>query len=137
MNLGKLLNSTAFSSPRMGPKIPEFMHVGKRVAIRQDVDRLFRNRLVELARAASASIEYDVRTVLQRGPSKGGARAAQQKYGDDLHPLLLRTVPLVEYLERQQPGFKKWLELTGFGNDADMIRVFVEWANLGWNRHVV
>jgi hypothetical protein len=124
---GKLLSSTAFSSHRAQP-IPEFVADNKIVAVRADVDRAMRRQLVELAELESPSIAHDIRVILQRGPSKGGAKEAQQHYGDRLHETLLVTVPLVEWLEKMIPGIKRWFEVTGFGNDIAMVKVFVDWA---------
>ena len=130
----RLLNSTAFSSP---PKLPEFTRENGQILIRQDVDMRYRKALVDLAAQAGPDYAKAVMNALNDGPSRGGMKEAQQTLGDDLHPLLLRTVPLVEYLESQCKGMKRWLELTGFGNDVNLIKVFVKWADYGWNRHTI
>jgi len=49
-------------------------------------------------------------------------------FGDELDVKLKLTAQIVDGLEISVPGFKKWLELTGFGNDKTMIRGFVAWA---------
>ena len=138
----RLLNATAFSSAAVAQaaKLPEFTRENGQVRIRQDVDRRYRAALYDLACAiegADGAIAEEVRRILTRGPSRGGMKEAQQRLGDDLHPLLLRTVPLVEYLDSQCKGMKRWLDLTGFGNDVNLVKVFVEWADLGWNRHTI
>lgn len=49
-------------------------------------------------------------------------------FGKDWDATLLLTVPIVEACEVSLPGFGKWLNWTGFGNDKTMIRGFVAWA---------
>ena len=110
---------------------------GGRSHIRKDVDEKFRKILTEAAaRQANAAARFHIRNALHNGPSRGGAAEAMQFFGAELDVKLHLTAEIVDALEISAPGFKKWLQLTGFGNDKTMIRGFVEWAEFkkGWGK---
>jgi hypothetical protein len=97
--------------------------------IRKDVDEKFRKILTEAAaRQANAAARFHIRNALHNGPSRGGAAESIKFFGNELDVKLALTAEIVDALEISAPGFKKWLELTGFGNDKTMICGFVEWA---------
>lgn len=97
--------------------------------IRSDIDARFRRALGEAAMAdANKPARYYIHRALDKGPRPGGAREAMQHFGNELNVKLALTAEIVDGLEISVPGFKKWLELTGFGNDLTMIKGFVAWA---------
>jgi hypothetical protein len=102
---------------------------GGKSHIRKDVDEKFRKVLYEaMSRQANAAASFHIRNALANGPSRGGVDESIKYFGADLNIKLALTAEIVDALEISAPGFKKWLELTGFANDKTMIRGFVEWA---------
>lgn len=109
-------------------ELTSFVREGKRF-IRQDVDARFRRALIEaVAQDGGPSARFHIRNALDNGPSRGGADEAMQYFGDELWTKLMLTAQIVDGIEISVPGFKKWLQLTGFGNDKTMIKGFVAWA---------
>jgi hypothetical protein len=100
----------------------------RRTHIRKDVDEKFRRGLNEAARHGGSKARFYIRNALSNGPSPRGAIEAMEYFGAELDLKLKLTAGVVDGLEVSLPGFKKWLELTGFGNDKTMIRGFVAWA---------
>lgn len=97
--------------------------------IRSDVDQRFRNALREAAVAdANKTARWYIHRALANGPSRGGVRETMAHFGAELNVKLALTADIVDGLEISVPGFKKWLELTGFANDLTMIKGFVAWA---------
>jgi len=97
--------------------------------IRQEVDLKFRKALLEfVAQDGPPTARFHIRNALDQGPSRGGVQETISYFGDELDVKLKLTAQIVDGLEISVPGFKKWLELTGFGNDKAMIRGFVAWA---------
>jgi hypothetical protein len=112
----------------IGQNISAFVS-GGRSHIRKDVDERFRKILMEAAaRDSNWASRWLIRNALEAGPSRGGAEESIKYFGDKLDLKLKLTAEIVDALEISAPGFKKWLQLTGFGNDKMMIRGFVEWA---------
>ena len=108
--------------------LTSFARDGKRF-IRQDVDSKFRRALSEaVAQDGGRSARFHIRNALENGPSRGGANEALRYFGKELWIKLALTAQIVDGIEISVPGFKKWLQLTGFGNDKTMIRGFVAWA---------
>jgi hypothetical protein len=111
-----------------GVNVSAFVQGGKS-HIRKDVDEKFRKVLMEAAaRQSNWASRWLIRNALDAGPSRGGADESIKYFGVDLNIKLALTAEIVDALEISVPGFKKWLELTGFANDKTMIRGFVEWA---------
>lgn len=97
--------------------------------VRRDVDQRFRNALGEaLVADANKTARWYIHRALANGPSRGGVRETMAHYGEGLNVHLALTADIVDGLEITVPGFKKWLELTGFANDLTMIKGFVAWA---------
>ncbi len=101
---------------------------GGRAHIRKDVDVKFRKGLREAMRHGGSRARWYIHNALMAGPSSGGVKEAMEYFGDELDLKLKLTAGVVDGIEVSLPGFKKWLELTGFGNDKTMIRGFVCWA---------
>lgn len=97
--------------------------------IRADVDQRFRNALGHAAlKDAGKTARKLIARALTAGPSRGGAVEAMRHFGPALQVNLVLTAEIIDGLEIAVPGFKKWLELTGFANDLTMIKGFVAWA---------
>ena len=112
----------------LGANISAFVKGGQS-HIRKDVDEKFRKVLTEAAaRQANFAARFHISNALHNGPSRGGAAESIKFFGAELDVKLHLTAEIVDALEISAPGFKKWLQLTGFGNDKTMIRGFVEWA---------
>ena len=100
----------------------------KHTAIPADVDRRYRAGLLKGAQTVSAKVGWQMRRALENGPGRSGFAELQTYYGDRLDECLKVTAPIVDLCEVAMPGFKRWLSATGFGNDKDMVRAFVLWA---------
>lgn len=92
-----------------------------------DIDRKYRKGLIEAA-AKAPRAQRQFRIALGAGPDRDGVQGAIRYFGNDLDLKLKLTAQMVDNLEVAMPGFKRWLEVTGFGNDKRMIRGFVAWA---------
>jgi hypothetical protein len=101
---------------------------GGRAHIRKEIDEKYRRGLMEAARHAGATARFQIANALSNGPSSRGTAEAIEYFGAELDLKLKLTAGVVDGLEVSLPGFKKWLEFTGFGNDKTMIRGFVAWA---------
>jgi len=109
--------------------IPQAYVMGKQRAIRVDVDRKYRLGLIELVRAdGGRQARWHIEKALANGPSRGGYAEALSFFGNEFDLKCKLTAPIVEACEVSLPGFGRWLELTGFGNDKSMICGFVAWA---------
>jgi hypothetical protein len=100
-----------------------------RRAIPIDIDRKYRKALLEAAAKAPRAL-FHFRNALDAGPDRDGAQGAIRYFGNelDLNLKLKLTAQMVDNLEVAMPGFKRWLQVTGFGNDKTMIKGFVKWA---------
>lgn len=98
------------------------------VQIPRVIDEAFRRALLAAAKDAGPKAAWYVRRSLEQGPSRGGAAEAIAHFGAELDGLLKTTAQIVDGLEISVPGFKRWLVDTGFGNDVNMIKGFVKWA---------
>jgi hypothetical protein len=92
-----------------------------------DVDRKYRKGLLEAAAKAPHAL-WHFRNALDAGPDREGAQGAIRYFGNDLDLVLKLTAQMVDVCEVAMPGFKKWLHVTGYGNDKTMIRGFAKWA---------
>ena len=101
---------------------------GGRAHIRKDIDEKFRRGLMEAARHGGTRARWLIKNALSNGPSTNGIAESIAYFGDELDLKLKLTAGVVDGIEVSLNGFKKWLELTGFGNDKTMIRGFVAWA---------
>lgn len=118
----------AMTALPLGANISAFVKGGQS-HIRKDVDEKFRKILMEAAaRESNWASRWLILNALEAGPSRGGAAEAMQYFGAEIDVKLHLTAEIVDALEISAPGFKKWLQLTGFANDKTMIRGFVEWA---------
>jgi hypothetical protein len=94
------------------------------------VDRAFRQGLLDAAGTVSPKVRWHIDKALRNGPSRGGYPEAQAHFGGDLIEKLLPTAPIIDTLEVAMPGFKRWLEFTGFADCKHMIAAFLAWAEV-------
>lgn len=112
----------------IAPNVSAFVQGEKRF-IRADVDARFRKMLTEaVAQDGNPSARFHIGNALEKGPSRGGVQESIAYFGKEIDVKLAITAGIVDALEITMPGFKRWLQLTGFGNDKTMIRGFVAWA---------
>jgi hypothetical protein len=103
--------------------------VGRTVKIPSETDRKFRRALLEGAAVQGGPAAlWHIRNALEKGPDRDGAEGAIRYFGNKLNYMLEITAPVIDGLEVTIPGLKRWLELTGFGNDKTFIKGFVAWA---------
>lgn len=95
-----------------------------------DVDRAFRQGLLMAAGTVSPKVRWQIDKALRNGPSRGGYAEAARHFGGDLMERLLPTAPIIDTLEVAMPGFKRWLEFTGFADCRHMIAAFLAWAEV-------
>jgi len=90
-----------------------------------------RERILAEARLFGFDVAWRMSAVLANGPRAGGKEESLRHYGslDRLQEVLQYVTPLVEELDRRVPGFGRWLEHTGFGNDVGMIGALAFWMN--------
>lgn len=93
-----------------------------------EVDRAFREGLLKAAATVSPKVRWQFDKALRNGPSRGGYPEAAAYFGGDLIEKLVPTAPIIDMLEVAMPGFKRWLEFTGFADCKHMIRAFLAWA---------
>jgi hypothetical protein len=97
--------------------------------VRKGIDQRFRNALGEaVVTDANKTTRWYIHRALSKGPSRGGVKETMAHFGTELNVKLALTADIVDGMEIAVPGFKKWLELTGFANDLTMIKGFVAWA---------
>lgn len=99
------------------------------VKIPQAVDMRFRQALLaEAAQCGVPAVHVRLSHALANGPSPGGVAETMKHFGSETAAISMKVAPLVEGMETRHPGFSKWLNVTGFGNDKDMIAAFLLWA---------
>lgn len=109
--------------------LPTFVRKSGKVHIRADVDAHYRKALREgVSSHGGEKARYHILLALENGPSRGGYAESAAFFGAEWDIKLKLTAPVVDGMEVSVPGFKRWLEVTGFGNDLRMIRGFVCWA---------
>lgn len=91
-----------------------------------EVDRKYRKALLEAAAKAPRARRYFLQA-FEAGPDREGVQGAIRYFGKDLDLYLKVTAQMVDNLEVAMPGFKRWLEVTGFGNDKNFIKGFIRW----------
>lgn len=115
--------------PLAGPNDTTAFVRDNRTHIRADIDLRFRNALREAcAQDGGKTARWYIVRALDHGPSRGGVRETMSYFGVELNIKLALTAEIVDGIEISVPGFKKWLELTGFANDLTMIKGFIAWA---------
>lgn len=97
------------------------------VQIPADEDKAFRSFLLG---ASPWPVRIMLSDVLADGPMPDGAKKAAAYYKFELQNVLIKTVPVVDELEWFRPGFKRWLDATGFGNDRRVIAAFAHWSDM-------
>jgi len=102
------------------------------VRIRLDVDHRFRGALLAAVNEAGGlRARRLIGLALMAGPARDGVAASLLRFGsrEKLQAVLVGTEMVITGLEMSCPGFKQWLDVTGFGNDPTMIEGFAAWAD--------
>lgn len=102
--------------------------------IERGADEAFRRALV-------AGVPVSLRAKMHRAlaavpnPAKDWAHS-QRYFGERLNEVAERVRPLVNLLDAylrdslNLPGLRDWLNLTGYANHYEMVKVFDEWAQM-------
>jgi hypothetical protein len=99
------------------------------VRIPQHVDHAFRRALLhEADKIGNFEVTMKLRKALTNGPSAGGFTEALAHYGESVYGLCRMCAPLLDELEVHHTGIIRWMEITNFGNDKDMIAALVAWV---------
>lgn len=97
------------------------------------VDAAFRKALMA---GVPANLRNKMHEALAATPDAGAMAHSIRYFGDELESIKIAVGPLIEELSRLlsntygMPGFIDWLNLTNFGNDYRMIKVFKAWSEM-------
>ena len=92
-------------------------------------------------RALMAGVPPQLRSKMHRAlaavpnPAKDLAHS-RRYFGDRLDEIAERVRPLISLIDLylreswKLPGFRDWLNLTGYANHYEMVKVFYEWAQM-------
>ena len=96
-------------------------------------DAAFREALL---RSVPSSLRGKMQEALAATPDAAAMAHSIRYFGAELNSIKAQVAPLVEHLNLylgrslQLPGFLDWLNLTNFGNDYRMIKVFKGWSEM-------
>ena len=84
-----------------------------------------------LADALGPKIGRMMRLALSGGekPIGGGVAEAMKYFGDNLTVVLKLIAPAIEAIDDMLPGFRLWLDATGYGDDRFMLKTLQEIVN--------
>ena len=86
--------------------------------------------LIHIGDAFGPHISTMMRATLDKGvPQGGGAAGAITHFGLQHEAICYLCVPVAIAIDGMLPGFKLWLEATGFGDDKYMMMTLAEMAN--------
>lgn len=97
------------------------------------VDAAFRQALLD---GVPVNLRGKMREALAAIPDKGAMAHSIRYFGDELEEIKARIAPLMMELNRMLsesfnlPGLFDWLDITNFGNDYRMIKVFKAWSEM-------
>lgn len=97
------------------------------------VDAAFRKALMA---GVPPNLRSKMQEALAATPGAGAMAHSIRYFGDELEEIKIAVGPLIEELSRLlsntygMPGFVDWLNLTNFGNDYRMIKVFKAWSEM-------
>lgn len=97
------------------------------------VDAAFRHALLD---GVPVNLRSKMREALAAIPDKGAMAHSIRYFGDELEEIKARIAPLMMELNRMLsesfnlPGLFDWLDITNFGNDYRMIKVFKAWSEM-------
>jgi hypothetical protein len=100
--------------------------------VERNADEAFRKALMD---GVPATLRGKMQRALAAIPDPGRDYAHSVRYfGDRLLEIARRVAPLRDLLDDYMrgtlglPGFGQWLDLTGYANHYEMVKVFDEWA---------
>jgi hypothetical protein len=86
--------------------------------------------LMTLAASFGPRIEGLMKEALQSGdPRGGGIEETRKFFGQNFEAACYVVAPVVVAIDNMVPGFKDWLEVTGYGDDRYMMVACLEIAN--------
>lgn len=97
------------------------------------VDAAFRRALMD---GVPVQLRSKMREALAAIPDKGAMAHSIRYFGDELEDIKAQIGPLMIELNRMLsesfnlPGLFDWLDVTNFGNDYRMIKVFKAWSEM-------
>lgn len=97
------------------------------------VDAAFRKALMD---GVPSALRSKMREALAATPDKGAMKHSMRYFGNELADIKNRIAPLLIEYNRvlsesfNLPGLFEWLDVTNFGNDYRMIKVFAAWAEM-------
>jgi hypothetical protein len=97
------------------------------------VDAAFRKALMD---GVPPALRGKMREALAAIPDRGAMAHSLRYFGDELPEIKQRIAPLLIELNRMLsesfnlPGLFDWLDVTNFGNDYRMIKVFKAWSEM-------
>jgi hypothetical protein len=97
------------------------------------VDAAFRKALMD---GVPPNLRSKMQEALAASPDKGAVEHSKRYFGSELGPMMERISPLLIELNRmltesfRLPGLFDWLDVTNFGNDYRMIKVFAAWSEM-------
>lgn len=103
------------------------------VFVDSTVDAAFRKALLD---GVPPQLRGKMHEALAAMPDKGAAAHSIRYFGKELGPIKQRIAPLLidlnDILTRsfRLPGLFDWLDVTNFGNDYRMIKVFAAWSEM-------
>jgi hypothetical protein len=95
------------------------------------VDKHYKQVLVnETWKLRNGDVYWKMRRAVAKTPSRGAFEESLAHFGESMYGLCRMTVPLMNELEFYHPGILRWMEISGHGNDKDMIEAMVAWVTL-------
>jgi hypothetical protein len=97
------------------------------------VDAAFRKALMD---GVPPALRGKMREALAATPDKGAMAHSIRYFGEELENIKARVAPLLVELNRvlasnyRLQGLFDWLDITNFGNDYRMIKVFAAWSDM-------
>ena len=97
------------------------------------VDAAFRKALMD---GVPPNLRGKMWEALAATPDRGAMAHSIRYFGDELNDIKARIAPLMIELNRMLsenynlPGLFDWLNVTNFGNDYRMIKVFAAWSDM-------
>lgn len=102
-----------------------------KVEIPTHVDRRYKQALVNEAwKLGNADVYAKMKTAVEKTPARNAFEESFLHFGENVYVLARMTAELVDELELRHPGLQRWLDISGHGNDKDMIEALVAWVTL-------
>ena len=101
------------------------------VQIPAPVDKRYKQMLLNEAwKLSNPDVYTKIKAAVEKTPAANAYEESYAHFGESIFGLCRMTAPLVDELEYHHPGIQRWLEISGHGNDKDMIEAMVAWVTL-------